>query len=83
MESNLNYTWSSGCTPKGRLQNSTIFFFGIGSVKDLVPEMKAFGQPKEKIHIDAWREITSVDNYAIEIILKDEKIAQLKIPFFY
>jgi hypothetical protein len=35
-----------------------------------------------KIHIDAWREITSVDNYAIEIISKDEKISQLRNPLF-
>jgi hypothetical protein len=37
---------------------------------------------QRKIHIDAWREITSVDNYAIEIISKDEKISQLRNLFF-
>jgi hypothetical protein len=42
--------------------------------------MKAFASQR-KIHIDAWREITSVDNYAIEIISKDEKISQLRNLF--
>jgi hypothetical protein len=63
-----------GCTPKGRLTEQHDIFFGIGtSVKDLVPEMKAFWpEAKGKIHIDAWREITSVDNHSIEIINKSE-----------
>jgi hypothetical protein len=63
-----------GCTPKGRLTEQHDIFFGIGtSVKDLVPEMKAFWpEAKGKIHIDAWREITSVDNHLIQIVKKGE-----------
>lgn len=75
MEKHLKlYMVMLGCTPKGRLTEQHDIFFGIGtSVKDLVPEMKAFWpEAKGKIHIDAWREITSVDNHSIEIINKSE-----------
>jgi hypothetical protein len=64
-----------GCTPKGRFTEQHDVFFGIGkSLKDLVPEMKAFWpEAKGKIHIDSWREITSVTNYNIEIEEKKSK----------
>ena len=61
-----------GCTPAGRLTEQHDIFFGIGaSLKDLIPEMKAFWpEAKGKIHIDAWREVSVADNFSIEIITK-------------
>jgi len=57
-----------GATPKGRLTEQHDIFFGIGaSLKDLVPQMKAFW-PDAQIHIDAWREVTSVDGYNVEVV---------------
>lgn len=59
-----------GCTPKGRNTEQHDVFFGVGeSVFKLVPEMIAFWpEAKGKLHIDAWREITTVDGYAIEVL---------------
>ena len=59
-----------GCKPEGRFTEQHDIFFGIGkSLKDLIPQMKAFWpEDKGKIHIDAWREVTVVDNYSIEIV---------------
>ncbi len=61
-----------GCTPEGRFTEQHDIFFGIGkSLEELIPEMKAFwSEAKGKIHIDAWREVTVVDNFSIEIITK-------------
>ncbi len=63
-----------GCTPEGRYTEQHDIFFGIGkSLKELIPDMKAFWpEAKGKIHIDAWREVTMVDTFSIEIV---EKIA--------
>jgi len=61
-----------GCTPEGRYTEQHDIFFGIGkSLKELIPEMKAFWpEAKGRIHIDAWREVTMVDNFSIEIVTK-------------
>jgi len=62
-----------GCTPEGRFTEQHDVFFGIGSsLKELVPHMKSFWpEAKGKIHIDAWREVTVVDEFLIEIIPKN------------
>lgn len=86
MEQQLKlYMVMLGCTPKGRLTEQHDIFFGIGtSVKDLVPEMKAFWpEAKGKIHIDAWREITSIDNHSIKIINKDEGNSENETSLFF
>ena len=61
-----------GCKPKGRFTEQHDVFFGIGnSLKDLIPEMKLFWpEAKGNFHIDAWREVTVVDNHKIEIVSK-------------
>ena len=63
-----------GCKPEGRLIEQHDVFFGIGtSLKSLVPQIKAFWpEAKGKIHIDAWREITAVDGWEIQVIPKSE-----------
>jgi len=62
-----------GCKPDGRFIEQHDVFFGIGkSMKDLVPQMKAFWpEAKGKIHIDSWREVTAVDGFKIEVLQKD------------
>jgi len=59
-----------GCKPEGRFTEQHDIFFGIGkSLKELILQMKAFWpEAKGKIHIDAWREVTVVENYSIEIV---------------
>lgn len=73
-----------GCRPKGRFTEQHDIFFGIGnSLSELVPQMKAFWpEAKGKIHIDAWREVTIVDNHSIEIISKEAAVANAAQLFF-
>lgn len=74
-----------GCRPPGRHteQHDTLFAIGT-SPKDLIPQILDFWpEVKGKIHIDAWREITQVDSYKIDIILNnntsvfDDKLPKL------
>jgi len=73
-----------GCRPEGRCTEQHDIFFGIGtSLKELIPNMKTFWpEAKGKIHIDAWREITSVDSYSIEIESKGTVANQHEHLFF-
>ena len=59
-----------GCKPPQRNTEQHDVFFGIGSeLKDLLPDIFSFWhEAKEKIHIDAWREVTRVDNYTVSIL---------------
>lgn len=86
MEKQLKlYMIMLGCTPIGRLTEQHDIFFGIGtSVKDLVPEMKAFWpEARGKIHIDAWREVTSIDNHKITICSKTEEHTENEASLFF
>ena len=57
-----------GCKPPGRHTEQHDVFFGIAtSLHELVPEIKAFWPEPERIHIDAWREINTVDDWQITI----------------
>lgn len=59
-----------GCTPKGRHTEQHDIFFGIaGSLAELKTDMQQFW-PGTQLHIDAWREVTNVDGYAITVIPK-------------
>ena len=73
-----------GCRPKGRFTEQHDIFFGIGeSLKDLIPKMKAFWpEAKGKIHVDVWREVTSVDGFKIEIVSKVAEIISENQLFF-
>jgi hypothetical protein len=59
-----------GCRPKGRYTEQHDVFFGIARcLKDLVPHINAFWtEAKGKFHIDAWREVTQVNGFAVEIV---------------
>lgn len=59
-----------GCRPANRLTEQHDIFFGIGySLIDLLPGIfKFWPEAKQKIHIDAWREVTQVDGYKIEVV---------------
>lgn len=62
-----------GCTPKGRITEQHDVFFGIGqNLKALTTEMNLFWpEAKGKLHIDAWREITVVDEFSVEVVEKE------------
>lgn len=60
-----------GCTPKGRHTEQNDIFFGIAnSLADLKPAMQKFW-PGTQLHVDAWREVTNVDGFAINIISQE------------
>ncbi|RNI33532.1 DUF1543 domain-containing protein [Hanamia caeni] len=64
-----------GSKAPGRNVEQHDFFFGIArELKELVPAIKAFWpEAGSTLHIDAWREVTKVEDYKIAIGLKDEK----------
>jgi Domain of Unknown Function (DUF1543) len=85
MKNNMKlYMIMLGCRPKGRYTEQHDIFFGIGnSLKELVPAMKAFWpEAKGQIHIDAWREVTVVDNYTIEVVPQNIEIKNNEQLFF-
>jgi hypothetical protein len=73
-----------GATPPGRLTEQHDIFFGIGeSLKALIPNMKAFWpEAKGKIHIDAWRKLTCVDGYTIEVVSREKNVRNTEKLFF-
>lgn len=73
-----------GCKPEGRHTEQHDVFFGIGtSLSDLVPEILEFWpEAKEKIHIDAWREVTAVDGYSVRVAQRDARTSNGMKLFF-
>jgi len=69
MEKRL-YMLLLGCKPHSRFTEQHDVFFGIGeSLQDLIPSIIAFWPEAEgKIHIDAWRTVSNVNGYSIQII---------------
>ena len=67
-----------GCRPAGRLTEQHDVFFGLGEqLADLVPQINAFWpEVKGKFHIDSWREVSKVGDYAITVI--DQSAANQK-----
>ena len=65
-----------GCKPRYRNTEQHDVFFGIGKeLKDLIPDIFNFWpEAKQKIHIDAWREVTQVDKYKIAVVRKEQEI---------
>jgi len=68
-----------GAKPKGRhTEQHDVFFVIAESINDVKPNIKAFWpEAKDKIHIDAWREVTNVEGYRINIIEKQAEIGSL------
>ena len=75
-----------GCKPKGRFTEQHDVFFGIGeSLNELVPQMiLSWKEAEGKIHIDAWREVTRVDNYDVRIMERtDAETSSQKTKLFF
>lgn len=62
-----------GCTPPGRHTEQHDMFFAIGnSLKDTIPDILDFWpEANGKTHIDAWREVTEVDGFSVQVVEKD------------
>ncbi len=74
-----------GCKPEGRYTEQHDIFFGIGtSLRDLVPEILNFWpEANGKIHIDAWREVTMVDDYAVRVEQRDATYVRDESKLFF
>ena len=59
-----------GATPPGRHTEQHDVFFGIGeSIRDILPQVLAFWpEAKKGLHLDAWREVTLVNGFRVEVI---------------
>lgn len=58
-----------GAKPPGRHTEQHDVFFSIGhSIRDLLPQLRAFWPEAGKsMHLDAWREVTQVNGYNITV----------------
>jgi len=76
-----------GCRLKGRNTEQHDIFFGIASeIKELIPSFETFWpEAKGKMHIDAWREITTVNGFDVKIIErhKYQNIKESKEKLFF
>ena len=73
-----------GASPPERNIEQHDVFFGIGeTIKDLIPEVEGFWPGNNKLHFDAWREVTSVNGYKVEIILKNESKQNSPFKLFF
>ncbi|GGH21189.1 DUF1543 domain-containing protein [Mucilaginibacter phyllosphaerae] len=63
-----------GSKAPGRHVEQHDFFFGIAhSLKELVPQIKAFWRNTgTSLHIDGWREVNAVDGYRINVVPKQD-----------
>jgi hypothetical protein len=73
-----------GATPKGRHTEQHDVFFGIGeSLSSLVPALEAFWpEANGRVHIDAWREVTHVDGYAVRVRSRADSAASTHKLYF-
>lgn len=72
-----------GGRPPGRHTEQHDVFFAIGqSLSHLLDDIKAFW-PQAKIHIDSWREVTSVDGYEISVLPKEQITADTNQKLFF
>ncbi|MDO7744990.1 MAG: DUF1543 domain-containing protein [Pedobacter sp.] len=60
--------------PKRNVEQHDYFFGIANSLKELVPQIKAFWpEAGNSIHIDGWREVNRVDDYEISVMLKSNE----------
>lgn len=73
-----------GCQPKGRTVEQHDYFFGIAhSLKELVSDIYRFWPEGGKsLHIDAWREVNSVDGHEIKVLRRNEQSPKQQHLFF-
>ncbi|MCZ4224236.1 DUF1543 domain-containing protein [Pedobacter rhodius] len=58
--------------PKRNVEQHDYFFGIANSLKELVPQIKAFWpEAGNSIHIDGWREVNNVNGYQVKVIPKE------------
>ena len=65
-----------GARPKGRLIEQHDIFFGVANqVSELIDDINQhWSEVKNKWHIDSYRAITKVNNYAIKLVEPSSQI---------
>jgi hypothetical protein len=73
-----------GCKPKGRHTEQHDVFFGIASsMKELIPQLIEFWpEAQGKLHIDAYREVTSVNGYEVKVVASAKPLSPSAQLFF-
>ena len=73
-----------GASPPERNIEQHDVFFGIGeTIKDLIPDVEAFWPGNNKLHVDAFREVKSVNGYKVEVVLKNESKQDSPFKLFF
>ena len=73
-----------GASPPERNIEQHDVFFDIGeTIKDLIPNVIAFWPGNNKLHFDAWREVTSVNGYKVEVVLRNENNQNSPFKLFF
>lgn len=64
-----------GAEAPGRVVEQHDYFFGIAeSLAALVPDVKTFWpEAGGSLHIDGWREVTRVDDYAVRVVSHNDE----------
>jgi hypothetical protein len=71
-----------GCTPAGRNIEQHDVFFGIGdSLKDIVPAVIQSWPDAGKLHFDAYREVTYVNDCKVRIVPQQDTSSPCKLFF--
>ncbi len=72
-----------GCSPAGRHTEQHDVFFGIAkNIRELLPEVVAFWpEAMGKVHLDAWREVNTVDGYAVTVVEKSYLASEAQLFF--
>jgi uncharacterized protein DUF1543 len=72
-----------GAKPSGRHTEQHDVFFGIGdSIRDILPQAEAFWpEAVDGMHLDAWREVTNVDGYAIRVLSEPSYKSDIQLFF--
>jgi hypothetical protein len=74
-----------GAEAPGRVVEQHDYFFGIAEdFAALVPEVRVFWpEAGNSLHIDGWREVTKVDDYAIKVLSKTEPDPHPELNLFF
>lgn len=73
-----------GCKPNGRYTEQHDIYFGIANeLAEMKSAMCEFWEESQgKLHIDAWRKVTHVDNHHIKVVERGDNTAQTLKLFF-
>ncbi|WP_316802564.1 DUF1543 domain-containing protein [Pedobacter nototheniae] len=84
MEKQKLFMLMLGCKPVGRQTEQHDIFFSIASsIEALIPDIFAFWpEAKDKIHVDAWREVNYVEGCKVEVVDANEVINNELSLFF-